>query len=108
MSQPTLFESPITSGTHRHADPWSSRESARRTDTAPAKEIILAAFVANGGYGTLDVAHDAMIEAGHVRTQRGTLSRRISDLDRDGSVRETGRYVDGSYGQPIAVWQVVV
>lgn len=104
MNTPTMFDAP---GTARQSDPWSSREAARRTDTTPAKAIILAAFVANGGFGTLDTAHDAMIAAGHVRTQRGTLSRRISDLGRDGVVRETGRYVDGSYGQPLAVWEVV-
>ena len=92
---------PVTAGTARKRDPWSSRESARRTKPEALKARILAAFVANGGRGTLDTACDAVPE-----TLRGTVSRRITDLAQDGKVVETGRYEMGRYGQPLAVWEV--
>lgn len=105
--QSSLFDAPIDSGTARKSDRWSSREAARRTRPAKAKDIILSAFIANGGTGTLDVAHEAMIAAGQYRAQRGTISRRIRDLADEGVIQGTGRHVDGSYGTPLEVWQVV-
>ena len=101
VTEPTLFDAPVTAGTHRQNDPWSSRESAKRTRPEAAKAQILAAFVANGGTGDLDLACDAVPSL-----LRSSVSRRISDLKDDRKIVETGRHIIGRYGQPIAVWAV--
>jgi hypothetical protein len=100
--QSSLFDAPIAAGSARKSDPWSSREAAKNTKPAPAKQQILAAFMANGGTGTLDVACAAL-----PHLLRNVLSRRISDLAAEGKLIPTGRHVDGAYGQPIAVWRVL-
>lgn len=98
----SLFDAPITAGTARKSDPWSSRESARRTRPAKDQEATLAALVANGGRGTLDDVCAALPDK-----LRNCLSRRLADLEQDGKVTKTGRYEEGRYGRPLAVWQVV-
>lgn len=100
--QLTLTDSPITAGTARHSDPWSSRESARRTRPAKDQAATLDALVANGGSGTLDDVCAALPDK-----LRNCLSRRLSDLEADRKVRKTDRFVEGRYGRPLVVWEVV-
>ena len=98
---PTLFDQPITAGTSRKQDPWSSREAAKRTRPKKDQDATLAALVANGGTGTLDDVCAAL--PGKLRN---ALSRRLTDLEADGKIAKTGRFVEGVYGRPLAVWQV--
>ena len=100
--QLTLTDAPITAGTSRHGDPYSSRESAKRTKVKEAKAAILRAFAANGGTGTLDTACAAVPSM-----LRGSVSRRLSDLEADGAIQKIpGRFVEGGYSRPLAVWRV--
>lgn len=101
MSDLTLFDTEITAGTSRKSDPWSSREAARRTRPQKDQEATLAALVANGGTGSLD---DVCAALPH--KLRNCLSRRLADLEADGKVVKTGRFVEGNYGRPLAVWRV--
>lgn len=101
-AQASLFDAPITAGSARKSDPWSSRESARRTRPAKDQAATLAALVANGGTGTLDDVCAALPDK-----LRNCLSRRLADLEADRKVRKTGRFVEGRYGRPLAVWEVV-
>ena len=98
-----LLAAPITAGTSRRSDPWSSRQAAKQVRPGKAHAAILEAFMASGGTGTLDGACAAL-----PKLLRSSVSRRLSDLKDMGRIRETGRYVQGNYGQPIAVWEVVV
>lgn len=100
-AQPSLFESVIDSGTARRSDRWSSREAARRTRPAKAKADVLAALEANGGRGTVDTVDLAL------PMLRNSISRRLTDLCEDGVIRATGEHVEGVYGRPVAVWEVV-
>lgn len=97
---PTLFDSPITAGTSRSADPWSSREAARQVNPGRAHRAIRDHLVAIGGSGTLDDACNA------VSMLRGSVSRRLSDLADMGWIRPTGEHVEGAYGKPLAVWRL--
>lgn len=99
---PTLFDAEITAGTARKADPYSSRQAAKQVRPGRAHAAILAAFTTAGGTGTLDSACAAL-----PKLLRSSVSRRLSDLKDMGRIRETGEYVVGEYGQPIAVWEVV-
>lgn len=100
--QTSIFDAPITQGTARQRDPWSSQESARRTRPQKDQEATLAALVANGGSGSLDDICDAL-----PHKLRNCLSRRLADLEADGRVRKTGRFVEGRYGRPLVVWELV-
>lgn len=100
--QPTLFDATIDHGTARRSDPHSSRTAARNTRPAKAKADVLAALVSAGGTGTLDTVCERL--PGRLRN---AVSRRLTDLERDGRIRKTGEYLPGSYGQPVAVWETV-
>ena len=97
----SLFDAPITAGTARASDPYSSRQAAKQVKPGRAHRAILEAFTAAGGTGTLDSACDAV-----PHLLRSSVSRRLSDLDDMGRIAMTGEYVQGRYGQPIAVWVV--
>lgn len=98
----SLFDAPITAGTHRHGDPITSTLAAQAKDPGPDQAAALAALVANGGTGTLDTACAALPSR-----DRGCVSRRLTDLEADGAIRATGEHVEGAYGRPLAVWTVV-
>ena len=101
-TQLDLLSAPITAGTSRKADPYSSRQAAKQVRPGKAHATIMEAFVAAGGTGTLDTACAAL-----PHMLRSSVSRRLSDLKDDGQIRETGEYVTGNYRQPIAVWRVL-
>ena len=96
---PTPFD--ITAGTSRASDPASSQIAAKRTRPRKDQEDVYAALVANGGTGTLDTACEAL-----PHKLRGSVSRRLSDLEAAGRIRNTGELVEGRYGRPLAVWSV--
>lgn len=98
----SLFDAPVTAGTSRHADPASSHEAAKAKRPAHDQEAIHAALVANGGTGTLDTACMALPDR-----DRGSVSRRLTDLEMAGRIRNTGRFVPGSRGRCVSVWVVV-
>jgi len=102
MSQPTLFDAPITAGTHRQSDPASSQIAAKRTRPRKDQEDVYAALVANGGRASLDDVCEAL-----PHKLRNCVSRRLSDLEAAGRIRNTGELVEGRYGRPLAVWEVV-
>ena len=106
MSQPTLFDAPPTQGTHRKADPPTSREAAKRTRPALDQQRALAALVANGGEGTIDTVCEHFARIGVVR-DRGCLSRRLNDLETARKIRKTDRTVDGSRNRSVRVWEVL-
>lgn len=98
--QATLFDAPVTAGTARAGDPWSSRQAAKQVQPNKAHRAIRDAFAANDGTGTLDSACAA------VSMLRGSVSRRISDMEEMGWLEPTGTYVEGDYGRPLAVWRL--
>lgn len=98
--QPSIFEQPITAGTARASDPWSSRQAAKGVRPGRAHRAIRDHFLAAGGTGSLDDACQA------VTMLRGSVSRRLSDMEAMGWLRNTGRHVQGVYGVPLAVWQL--
>lgn len=100
-TEPTLFDAPITHGTHRRADRQTSIDAARATRPEADQERVLAALVAAGGSGTIDDVC-ARID----NRDRGCLSRRITDLVVRGLVVDTGRTVTGSRGRQVTVWEV--
>lgn len=98
--QASIFDAPIHSGTSRSADPWSSREAAKQVNPGKAHRAIRDHLVANGGTGTLDDACQA------VTMLRGSVSRRLSDMDDMGWIESTETYAPGEYGVPLTVWRV--
>ena len=98
----SLFDAEVTAGTARRSDPWSSRQAAKQVRPGKAHVAILEAFTAAGGRGTLDDACAAV-----PKLLRSSVSRRLSDLKDMGRIAETGEYVQGAYGQPVAVWRVL-
>ena len=98
--QASLFDAPVTAGTARKGDPWSSQQAAKQVRPSQAHRAIRDAFAANDGTGTLDSACAA------VSMLRGSVSRRISDMKERGWIEQTGTYVDGDYGSPLAVWRL--
>ena len=97
---PTLFDAPITAGSSRQSDPWSSREAAKQVRPGKAHRAIRDHLVTIGGTGTLDDACEA------VTMLRGSVSRRLSDLDEMGWIESTGAYAPGRYGTPLTIWRV--
>lgn len=100
MSDLTLFDTEVTAGTARKSDPWSSREAARQVKPGKSHRAIRDHFVAIGGTGTLDDACNA------VTMLRGSVSRRLSDMEQAKWLENTETYVTGSLRQPLAVWRV--
>lgn len=96
-----LLTLPVTAGTHRQRDRWTSVAAAKAKDPGPDQAAILAALVANGGTGTLDTACAAL-----PHRDRGCVSRRLTDLEAGKYIRDTGESVVGSRGRHIAVWAV--
>lgn len=105
MTDLTLFDAPVTAGTHRHADPPTSTAAAKATRPALDQQRAFDALVANGGHGTIDdvCAHFAAI--GGAR-DRGCLSRRLTDLETGGRIAKTEATVMGSRGRHVVVWEV--
>lgn len=99
-TQASIFDAPITDGTSRQSDPWSSREAAKQVNPGKAHRAIRDHLVAIGGSGTLDDACQA------VTMLRGSVSRRLSDMEQMGWLENTGRHVEGAYGMPLAVWSL--
>lgn len=99
-TQASIFDAPITHGTHRKADPPTSIAAARKDRTGLQAEV-LDALVAAGGRGTLDTVCDAL-----PTRLRSSLSRRLTDLRDSGVIRMTDDAMPGHYGQPVAVWEV--
>ena len=102
MTQSTLFDAPVTAGTHRHTDGYTSTAAAKAKDPGPDQAAIYAALVAQGGRGTLDDACRAL-----PTKDRGCVSRRLTDLEQGGLIRQTQDVVRGSRGRDICVWEVV-
>jgi hypothetical protein len=102
---PTLFDAPITAGTHRHADPPTSKAAAKATRPALDQQRTFDALVANGGTGTIDTVAEHFALIGVAR-DRGCLSRRLTDLETGGYIAKTTDTVTGSRGRPVVVWQV--
>ncbi|HET7736432.1 MAG TPA: hypothetical protein VFK52_10680 [Nocardioidaceae bacterium] len=102
---PTLFDAPPTLGTARKSDPATSVAAARAKRPALDQQRAFDALVANGGAGTIDdvCAHFAAIG---VARDRGSLSRRLTDLEAAGRIRRTDDTVPGSRGRCVAVWRV--
>ena len=100
--QLTLTDAPITAGTSRHGDPWTSTAAARAKDPGPDQAAIYAALVANGGTGTVDTASAAL-----PHRDRGAVSRRITDLADMGLIRDSGEVEMGSRGRYVTRWTVV-
>ena len=101
-TQTTIFDAPVTRGTHRHSDRLTSIAAAQAVRPERDQERVLAALVAAGGTGTID---DVCAQVDD--RDRGCLSRRITDLSTRGLVRDTGRTVVGSRGRAVTVWEVV-
>ena len=97
----SLFDAPITAGTHRKRDRWTSVAAAKAKDPGPDQAAVLAALEANGGRGTLDTACAAL-----PHRDRGCVSRRLTDLEAGGFIRCTDETEMGSRGRHIAVWVV--
>ena len=100
-AEPSLFDAPVTAGTHRKRDRWTSVAAAKAKDPGPDQAAILAALVANGGTGTVDTAQAAL-----PHRDRGCVSRRLTDLEQGGFIAATDEAVMGSRGRMVTVWRV--
>lgn len=103
---PTLFDAPVTAGTHRKSDPHTSTAAAKATRPALDQQCAFDALVANGGVGTIDTVAEHFARIGVVR-DRGCLSRRLTDLETGGYIVKTDDTVPGSRGRSVLVWAAV-
>lgn len=106
MTAPTLFDAAPTLGTARKADPATSAAAAKAKRPALDQQRAFDALVANGGTGTIDdvCAHFAAIG---IARDRGSLSRRLTDLEAGGRIVRTVDTVLGGRGRYVAIWRVV-
>lgn len=100
----TLFDAPVTRGTHRRNDPATSTAAAKATRPALDQQRCYEALVANGGRGTIDTACNWFAQIGVAR-DRGSLSRRLTDLETAGRIAKTGETELGSRGRYVCVWE---
>jgi hypothetical protein len=98
---PSLFDAPVTAGTARKADRWTSIAAARAKDPGPDQQRCLDALRANGGRGTIDTVCVAVTDR-----DRGCLSRRLTDLEQGGYIADSGETELGSRGRHVTVWIV--
>jgi hypothetical protein len=97
-----LLTLPVTRGTHRQRDPWTSIAAARAKDPGPDQAAILEHLRHIGGRGTVDDACTAL-----PNRDRGCVSRRLTDLAVAGYITDSGTTVVGSRGRHVIVWAVV-
>lgn len=93
-----------TKGTARKADPETSRQAAQSMHgdhLADRQQEVLDALVRLGGRGTLD---DVVAITGR---ERGSTSRRLTDLSQAGVIRRTWETRPGRSGRPQTVWAVI-
>lgn len=102
----SLFDQPVTAGTHRHADPHTSTEAAKAKDPGPDQRQCLRAILANGGTGTIDTVC-SWFAGMRIDRDRGALSRRLTDLEAGGFIRKTDRTEVGTRGRSVIVWEVL-
>lgn len=103
---PTLFDAPITRGTHRRHDPHTSVEAAKSVNPGPDQSRCLAALVANGGSGSIDTVCRWFDRLGIAR-DRGALSRRLTDLEAAALIAKSDRTEVGTRGRSVIVWTVL-
>jgi len=103
---PTLFDQPVTRGTHRHNDPATSTAAAKATRPALDQQRCFEALDANGGRGSIDTVCAHFADIGVAR-DRGSLSRRLTDLETAGRIAKTAETELGSRGRYVSVWACV-
>ena len=96
-----LLTLPVTRGTHRRQDPWTSVAAAKSVTPGPDQAAILEHLHYIGGRGTVD---DACAALPH--RDRGCVSRRLTDLADGGYIVDSGTTVVGSRGRHVIVWAV--
>lgn len=102
---PTLFDAPPTHGTARKQDRPTSVAAARSVLPGPDQQRCLIALRHNGGQGTIDTVCDYFALHGIAR-DRGSLSRRLTDLADASLIGDTGRTERGSRGRDVTVWAI--
>lgn len=103
--QLTLTAYPPAQGTARKHDRRTSTDAARSVLPGPDQQRCLDALRAHGGTGSIDTVCDHFWRLG-VQRDRGSLSRRLTDLADAGLIRDTGRVARGSRGRDVTVWTV--
>lgn len=101
--QTSIFDAPPTLGTHRKADRPTSVAAARSVQPGPDQQRCLEAFI--NGTATIDSVCEHFEVLG-IRRDRGSLSRRLTDLADAGFIRDSGEVVRGSRSRDVTVWRL--
>lgn len=103
MSQPTLFDAPVTRGASRQSDPQTSRDAGRSVSGHVLRDQqrrVLAAVVRLGDATAWDVVSWLMSPM-----QQNVASKRLGELAEMGAVELTGATREGSSRRSLQVWR---
>lgn len=107
MSQPTLFDTRTTAGTHRAGDPDTSVAAARSVNAAPMADRVLGVLRHRGSQGATAWEVMSYLSAMGVTVAQNSVARRLDDLERDGLAVRTDERRPGSSIRLLIVWQVI-
>jgi hypothetical protein len=101
----------MTSLAHTH-DPDTSHEAVARLDKkqlAVMKRAILSILAAEPrtAFSTTRAYFDVREFYDYPYAKRDSIAKRMSELHKEGLIRDTGRRAPTGYGRPAVVWEVV-